>query len=177
MPQQKTIIKIPSTYKPSERLAIGAEIIDYIIDRTKSGKDKNNKPFPGYSKEYVKSLEFKIAGKSKGNVNLTLSGEMLESMKVLNHRSGEIIIGFDKDDENNGKAEGNIKGTYGSTTPKPGKKRDFLGIDKDDLKDKILSQFPEKDKEARRDRVERFIESEDQSKFISERFQEILKRS
>jgi hypothetical protein len=58
---------------------------------------------------------------------------MLESIQLLSHKSGEIVIGFDKsDDELNGKAEGNILGSYGGE-PNKKKARDFLGMPKDEL--------------------------------------------
>ena len=95
MAQQKTTIKINRKYGPNEREAIGQEIVDYIVERTLSGKDKNNRKFAPYSKEYKESLDFKIAGKSKTKVNLRLSGDMLSSLKVLNHRSGSITVGYD----------------------------------------------------------------------------------
>jgi len=117
------------------------EVIDFIVDRSKKGKDKDNKSFPGYSQSYVKSQDFKNAGKSKNKVNLTLSSEMLNSIELLKHKPGEIVVGFDKSDEDlNNKAEGNILGTYGKDTPNPKKARDFLGIAKKDL-NKILSNY------------------------------------
>lgn len=129
MPQQKIKIPIRKKFKPQERELIAQEVIDYIVNRTKEGRDKNENPFPGYSKKYINSKDFSIAGKSRSPVDLTLTGEMLDSLKLLRHSPGEIVIGYDKGDtELNGKVEGNIKGTYGNSTPLRGKKRDFLGI-------------------------------------------------
>lgn len=130
---QRIKIPIRKKFKPKERLLIGQEIVDYIVNRTKEGKDKKDRPWSGaaakYSKSYQNSFEFKVGGKSKNRVNLTLSNEMLNSLKVLKTSKGEITIGFDRSDtENNAKAEGNIRGTYGQKTPIRGKKRDFLGI-------------------------------------------------
>jgi len=160
MAQQKVVIPIPKGYKPLEREAIAQEIVDFIVERTLKGKDKDNVNFKGYSRSYIKSLDFKIAGKSPSNVNLKLSGDMLASLKVLNtKRAGSVTVGFDASDtENNGKAEGNIKGTYGSLkktkkdpktglpVPRENKKRDFLGITKNDLDKKILANYPLEDK-------------------------------
>ena len=47
MAQQKFTAKISGKYSEEERVAIGIEMIDAIIDRTKSGKDKNNRDFKG----------------------------------------------------------------------------------------------------------------------------------
>lgn len=158
MTWQRVKIKIPEGYKPDEREAIGNEIVQYIIKRTKSGKDKRNNSFPGYSDQYVKSLDFKIAGKSKSNVNLTLSGDMLTSLDVLNHKKGEITVGFDRGDkENNDKATGHITGKYGNS--RKTKKRDFLGITQKDLKSEILKDYDLSDDDERRRRVDEFMAS------------------
>ena len=76
---------------------------------------------------------------------------MESTIQLLNDGPGSLTIGFEKDSEANGKAEGNIKGTYGQKKS-TGKKRDFLGIDKNDLSD-ILKNFPIDDKEERARRV------------------------
>jgi len=146
MAQQKVKITIPKGYSPQEREALSLEIIDQIVERTKSGKDKNNKNFTGYSEGYKDSFDFKLSGKSKGKVNLSLSGEMLGALTLLNHSSGSVTIGYTKDDGfNNDKAEGNIKGTYGKKKPIPGKARDFLGISSSELKN-ITDKYPTKKK-------------------------------
>lgn len=158
MAQQKFTAKISKLYDEEERVAIGLEIIDHIIKRSQKGKDKAGKDFAGaagkYSESYKKSLNFKLGGKSKsGPVNLTLSGEMLNALTVLDTADGEITIGIPADDKfNNAKAEGNIKGTYGRSKPIPGKARDFMGISKDDLKS-ITTKYPTKKNELNADLV------------------------
>jgi len=142
MAWQRVKLSIPKRFGPLERQAIAQEVIDFIINRTKSGKNINGKSFPGYTKEYK-------VFKGSSNVDLTLSEEMLNAISLLNHKSGEILIGFDKSDkELNGKAEGNQLGTYGQPTPIKGKARPFLGIKGEDLKN-ILDQFPVQKSEAR----------------------------
>lgn len=111
-------------------------VIEHIVDRTQRGLDKDGRKFPGYSPEYVKSLDFKIAGKSKGDVNLTLSGDMLAAIDILQDKPGLIRIGFEKGSDENARADGNIRGTYGSDTPSRKKARDFLG-----LPDKVLEKL------------------------------------
>jgi hypothetical protein len=143
---QKIKIQIPKGYKPAEREAIAQDVIDFIVERTRKGKDKNNKAFtPGYSKAYANSAEGRVAGKREGATpNLWLSGEMLTDLgDYLKHKNGEITIGFENGTESNAKADGNIRGTYGKPTPiKRGKyKRDFLGITERDLK-KIIDTYP-----------------------------------
>ena len=174
MAQQKFKVKISKKYNPKERVAIGVEIIDYILERTKKGKDKNNDNFTGYSEGYKDSFKYKLSGKS-GKPNLSLSGEMLNALTVLGTKSGEVTVGIPKDDGfNNDKAEGNIKGTYGNKKPIKGKQRDFMGITKEDLKD-ITDLYPTKSgsgsnlsllktllaTEASREIADQFLELED----------------
>lgn len=156
--QQKFTLKIPKGYDEEARQAIAEDVIKQIIKRSKSGKDKRNIDFPGYSTSYIKSLDFKNAGKSK-KVNLTLSNEMLNSIEYLDSNTGEIEIGFAQDDDlNNAKAEGNILGTYGKKTPIRGKKRDFLGISSEEKK-AILAKYPIKTKADRESTSDKVLKS------------------
>jgi hypothetical protein len=140
MAQQKFTIDIPTGYSSDERNSIGIDIIERIIERSQSGKDKNGQDFVAYSEGYKKSFEFKLAGKGE-SPNLTLTGEMLNAMTVLETSDGSITIGYrEGDDFNNGKAEGNITGSYGKS-PNPKKARDFLGISSGEL-DAILTKYP-----------------------------------
>lgn len=139
MAWQKLKLDIPDDLSPKERETLADLVIEHIVDRTDRGLDKNGKKFPGYSKNYIKSLDFKNAGKSKSNVNLQLSGDTLAALQLLNHKSGQILVGFVNGTEENAKAEGNIKGTYGQPSPIPGKQRDFLGIEPKKLKELILA--------------------------------------
>lgn len=173
--QQKFTAKIPKKYSEEERVAIGLEIIDFIIDRTQKGKDKKGKDFSGpagkYSKSYMKSFDYKMAGKGK-KVNLTLSGEMLNALTILETAEGEITIGIPEDDDfNNAKAEGNIKGTYGKSKPIPGKKRDFLGISSDDLK-AITSKYPTKKNDLNPDLL-KLLTANETSEAVASQFLDI----
>jgi hypothetical protein len=116
-------INIPLELNKKDREKLSDEIINFIIERSQAGYDKNNEKFAPYSKAYA---DFK--GVSRNNVDLTLSSEMLEGLKLLQNKKGQITIGYDRNSELNGRAEGNIKGTYGNPTPIT-KPRDFLGID------------------------------------------------
>ena len=133
-----------SEYTPAQREAIAIEVIDKIIARTKAGKDKNGNPFAPYTKEYKESINFKIGGKSS-RVDLTLSGDMLDSLEII--RNAPIMeIGYSSGNPERGKAEGNILGTYGQpkqTAPK----RDFLGIQEREL-ESILRKYPPKSDRA-----------------------------
>lgn len=132
--QQKFTVDIDRAYSDLERRTIANEIIDFIINRTRNDNlDKNNRAFPGYSSSYADSLAFKLGGKSRSDIDLTLSGDMLDSIKVLSTRAGQITIGFDAGTNENAKAEGNIIGSYGQPSGNPTKSRDFLGIHPEDL--------------------------------------------
>jgi hypothetical protein len=140
-------LNLPRDYGPLERQAIAQEVIDFIVKRTRDGKNIDGRAFPGYSKAYKDSFNYKF--KSGGTVDLTLSGEMLDSIKLISQKPGKVIIGFDRGDNKlNGKAEGNQLGTYGSDTPKRGKARPFLGIKDTDLK-AILKKYPPEKAEER----------------------------
>lgn len=122
--------------KPSQRTELADLIVEYIVQRSQDGKSKYNRPFPGggYSKSYSESLDFKNAGKSRDRVNLTLTGDMLAALDMLNHKKGAITVGFEKGAEENGRAEGLITGKYGKNI---GPKRDFLGITKKKLRELV----------------------------------------
>ena len=179
MAQQKFTVTIDKRYNKQEREAITAKIIDHIIDRTViKNRDKFGEKFPEYSKSYKDSLEFRIAGKSASKVDLQLSGDMLAALgEYTKSRTGKITIGYNPGSEENSKAEGNIKGTYGSTkttkkitvkgktkrVPRGNLKRNFLGLSDDELRKKILTKFPLEGKKAdkkRQESVEEFRQLE-----------------
>jgi len=142
----KTSIKIPSGYSASERRAIAQDFVDYIVDRTRKGKGKDGKAWSGkagqYSKGYKESFEFK-AKTSKGKVTLELFGDMLASVEQISNTPREISVGIKKSDEDYGKAEGNIRGTYGKKSPITGKARPFMDLSNDEIK-KILKPYKSK---------------------------------
>jgi hypothetical protein len=115
--------------------------VEIIQARTLSGLDKNNDKFEKYTAMYAKEK-----GVGRGDVDLVLDGEMLDSLELVSHKNGELVIGYkDPSDELAGKVEGNRRGTYGQ--PKPvTKPRDFLGIDVDEL-DVLISAYEDLDTE------------------------------
>jgi hypothetical protein len=122
---QRFTVLLPSTVSdPKEKLALGEDIIKYIRERTRSSKDNKGKDFPKYSKEYRRSLDFKIARKS-GTVNLTQTGDMLQDIEVLSMSKDKIVIGFEKGSESNDKADGHITGWQGRSDVR----RPFLGFE------------------------------------------------
>lgn len=111
---------------------IAEEILNFIVERTKSGKGMDGKAFPGYSKAYKDSFEFKVAGKTS-KVDLTLSGEMLDSIEIIQAKNGKIAYGYSKGNEMSGRAEGNITGSYGKPQGNEAKARRFLDISPKEL--------------------------------------------
>lgn len=124
---------------PDQKDEVADLIIERIVNRTDQGKDKNNRPFKEYSDSYKESLDFKIAGKKGKPVNLQLSGDMLAALEHLKKydTNRSIVVGFKNGSEENAKADGNIRGTYGNPSPNPKKARDFLGITIKELTDII----------------------------------------
>jgi hypothetical protein len=101
---QRIEIAIPKEITETEKLALGEDIIEYMRKRTESGKDNRGGSFPKYSKEYMKSLDFKIAGKNS-KVNLMQTGDMLADIEVLEIKKDKLVIGFEKGSLSNDKAD------------------------------------------------------------------------
>lgn len=157
-------VSISNKYKPKERRAIASDIINYIIERSGSGIDKDDKAFAsGYSKGYAESVPGKAAGKASGQTpDLRLTGEMLESIEVVSSKNSELVIGYKKSGNKQllKKAEGNILGTYGTQSPIKGKARDFMGISNTALSD-ILKKYPLNDKKKLEESTESTVQSRD----------------
>jgi hypothetical protein len=124
---QRVTFDVPKDLDDDQRAQLADDIIETIRRRTERGIDRTGSKFPKYSADYAESLDFKVAGKSKSQVNLTLSGDMLAALAVLDSKPGRITIGFEKGSDENARADGNIRGSYGGS-PNSSKARDFLGI-------------------------------------------------
>jgi hypothetical protein len=148
---QRVRFNLPKELRPDERKEVGELIAEKIRKNAESGKGRqfDNKgmrdgivkeyvKFPKYSKSYVNSLDFKVSGKSPSSIDLTLSGDMLQSLDVINTKSGEVVLGFPEDQ--NGKADGNIRGTYGKDSADKSKARNFLGLTQSDY-NKIVNKY------------------------------------
>jgi hypothetical protein len=121
-------ILLPRTIKPKDRVRIAEVIIDLIITRSAAGYDKNNELFPEYSEKYAE-----LKGVGVKDVDLILSGEMLESLELVKQGAGYVTIGYKKPSKDlAGKIEGNRLGSYGGE-PNEDRARDFLGISSDEL--------------------------------------------
>lgn len=148
---QRVKFDIPEGLTKDERNALADDIAERIRKNAESGKGrpfdnlgtrngivKEYSRLPRYSKSYINSLDFKNAGKSASNVDLTLSGDMIQSLEPIKITKDEIVLGFPEDQ--NGKADGNIRGTYGTSKPNPQKARNFLGLTQSDF-NKILKKY------------------------------------
>jgi len=124
---QRFTISVPDDFKPKDRARVADKAIDSIVKRTvEKGKDKNNKKFVAYTKDYAKQ-------KGQRRVDLVKSFSMLTNIQQLQSSKGRIVIGFTKGSKENGKADGNIRGTFGKSKPitrddKQAPGRDFLGL-------------------------------------------------
>lgn len=125
-PQQKVKLSIPESFNETDRVQLGELVIDHILERTSQGLDKNNKGFTAYAKSYSGSKDFRLAGKSKSTVNLQLTGDMLQSMTLLDHGTGYITVGYESGTDANDKADWAAASDNGPS-------REFVGIKESNL--------------------------------------------
>jgi hypothetical protein len=125
-------IKIPlksEKLDEDETLEVADAVIDFIAKRSRKGYDMDGDRFVSYTKDYAKKT-----GKNRRSVDLTMSKEMLDAIKILSvNKNGDVWIGYERGSDENAKADGNQRGTYGQPKPIPGKARPFLGIRDDEL--------------------------------------------
>ena len=113
-----------------------------MITRTENGYGVyggKKRKFPGYSETYINSLDFKIAGKSPGDINLKLSGDMLAAIEILEVKDRAVVIGFREGSDENARADGNIRGSYGGS-PNAKRARSFLGVTESEL-ESVISKY------------------------------------
>jgi hypothetical protein len=131
---------------PEIREAFLQTVIDRIVERTQSGRDVENKIFSEkYSTAYKNSLPFKVYGKTN-KVNMTLTGDMIQSIDKIDESRDTATIGI-TGDENILKAFAHITGFEGHPhLDGQVKPRDFFGISQKEI-DKITDKFkPDTDK-------------------------------
>lgn len=113
---------------------IGQAIIDFMDERSMQGKGYNGQNLKApYSDAYADSLNFKAAGKSKNQVTMRLSGDMMASIDILKVDGSKLVIGIDDPDQ----APKAYNHQTGDTVPK----REFFGVSTEELKKKILPEF------------------------------------
>tara|TARA_R100000655_G_scaffold19073_3_gene40014 strand:+ start:2059 stop:2535 length:477 start_codon:yes stop_codon:yes gene_type:complete len=122
-------------------IAFGSEMADRIIERTQNGKDVRGRKFKAYSKKYFEAKrngEFvrqasQFRPSSRKDVNLTLTTDMLNSLKVKRVSKKKVTIGMPPQEAV--KANSNERlGRAISTTKRP--------ISKDD--EKFVAKFFDK---------------------------------
>lgn len=159
---QKFEIEIPEDYSADAREAIADDLLELIRDRTANGLDWKGNPLRKYSKEYVESVNFEIAGKSKNEVNFTQTGDTLAAMKLLESEPGRIVIGWEKGSTANAIADGNIRGTYGRDKPDPSKARPILGVTKKELRE-VLADYPVSKPDKLQASIDRYLAARDEA--------------
>jgi hypothetical protein len=79
--------KMPDT--KAELRRVGQDLIDTIVTRTRSGKDASGRRFRPYTPAYAK-----WKGVRPSQVDLTLSGDMLDGLTVLSTSHGRVRAGW-----------------------------------------------------------------------------------
>jgi hypothetical protein len=107
--RKRRVAFTPFINNDSVKREFGKQVIDFILERTNSGKDKDGEAFKKYSTAYRKSLQFKVYKGNQRKVDLNLTGSMQSSIDVIKLDGPKVTIGFiDKEDEQ--KALGHING-------------------------------------------------------------------
>lgn len=150
--------------------ALAQAIIDRIVSRTEagdgmkissSGQGRPVKLYAPYSDEYSDSLEFKAAGKKRNKINMTLTGDMLAAVDVVDTKGNRIKVGV-IDDEQIPKA---FNHNVGDTVPE----RPWFGVSKSELRE-ILEDFrPDLERIARKQEGEETFEDMDEGDRQSKR--------
>jgi hypothetical protein len=129
----KEMFGVDVSRSPELKKAIGQAIIEHIVKRTEDGMGRDGKALKSpYSDSYSESLPFKAAGKSKRNVNMTLNGDMMGLLDIIDESANTITIGWEDETEILKAYNHNV----GDTLPR----RPFFGLNKKEIRE-IVSQF------------------------------------
>lgn len=109
---------------PEFKRLYGQRVVDEIVTRTQNHKDKDSDTLGTYSKAYRESQIFQIYKQGETKVNLTLRGDMLNSIVHDADSKYKIIVNLLEDQRD--KARGHITGILGKNGR--AKPRDFLGL-------------------------------------------------
>jgi len=137
--KQSFIVNLPKGFDATDQAEFVDLVLDHIKTRTQNGvgvrrmgRGYQTFAFPGYTAEYKKA-------KGSSDVDLTLSGDMLEALEVIKKTKDTVEIGYKRSNTQAGKAEGNQLGSYGRA-PDRKKARPFLGLTKaerDELENQV----------------------------------------
>lgn len=109
---------------------IGDAVVEFIEKRSNDGKGIGGKKLKSpYSKAYTKTTEFEVAGKSPTDINMRLTGEMIDSIDVLDFDGQVLTVGIEGDQAP--KAHGHMTGKNGEV---PAMKREFFGLTETEFK-------------------------------------------
>jgi hypothetical protein len=149
----KSVTGVDLSDNPALVEEISQAIIDYTVERTNEGLGVGRKKLHSpYSKDYSESLDFKAAGKSKNDVNLRLSGDMLAAIDVLDVNGSQIKFGI-SDSTQAPKAFGHQSGFEGHPTIKGVKPRPFIGLTQAELKT-VIEPYMDEIKAEKRSNIE-----------------------
>lgn len=130
-------------------MSIGADLVERIVDITESGRSPKGASFKKYDEDYIESEEFKAAGKSSSEVNLTLYGDMLAQLEPIRVEGGRVILGWN-DTTQQKKAYAHMTGFKGHPTIKNGPRREFLAVTQgmlDDIRERYIDQIKRPDEQ------------------------------
>ena len=89
----KEIFGVDVSDNEALKLAMAEALLTKMLDKTAEGKSRTGKGFRKYSKAYMKSDEFKAAGKT-AKVNMKLSGDMLGLIDVTSETKNTVTLGI-----------------------------------------------------------------------------------
>lgn len=147
--------------RPDLALRVGQAIIDKIVDRTENqNKSIKGNPLKGYSTAYKESDEFADFGKSPNDVNMTLTGRMMDDMDILNesniisNNTNVLKVGFVDGTETLKAYAHNIGRENDPKVTVP--KREFFGLNKKEIND-VKKSFSSEFNEIRNENIERDV--------------------
>lgn len=91
----KQTLPRPSTLKLTDKALmreIGLMAIRAIQARTRQGRDSSGQPFRSYSPGYAKRKA--ESGTGTGTVNLTVSGDMLNALQIVDVTDDAVTLGW-----------------------------------------------------------------------------------
>ena len=77
----------------SDWLQIGQDVRARIVERTRSGHPPDGFAWPGYTRAYA---DRKFTELGAGPVNLTVSGEMLNNIQILEFSDTHVVVGWSR---------------------------------------------------------------------------------
>lgn len=109
---------------------IGQDVVEFLQKRSNDGKGIGGSKLKSpYSKAYTKTTEFEVAGKSPRDINMRLTGDMIDSIDVLDFDGQVLTVGIEGDQAP--KAHGHMTGKNGEV---PAMKREFFGLTEKEFK-------------------------------------------